>query len=81
MSENTDRLLGEVIGELRSLTGAFNSYQVAHDTRHREIDEKIDQHAADINQAKGAKGALLAVGAAVAGLVSLAVAAANHLLK
>jgi hypothetical protein len=70
MSDDTDRLLGEVIGELRAVSRSFSEYQVAHNQRHEELDKKIESHAATINQAKGAKTMLLLGAAAISGAVS-----------
>lgn len=81
MGDNTERMLGQLDGKLDSLISAFDSYRVDHNARHKEIDDKIDAHAADINKAKGAKAAIFAAAAAISGFVGAAVAAANHLLK
>ena len=79
--DNTERMLGSVDGKLDSLISSFAEYRVEHNGRHKEIDDKIEEHAADINRAKGAKTALIAAAAAVSGLVSVALAAAERLLK
>lgn len=51
--------LGQIIGKLDALQNQFHDYIDRHDQRHDKIDEKIEDHAAQINQAKGAKGAVL----------------------
>lgn len=80
MSDNTERLLGEVSGKLDSLKQTFERYIDAHDRRHEQIDEKITEAHADINKAKGAKGALLIAAGAVSGIVAAGAAIAERIL-
>lgn len=40
------------------------------DTRHRVIDDKLDDHASNINQAKGAKAAVLLVASGLSALIA-----------
>ena len=68
MSEDLNRvatLLGETNGKLDSLITQVRDYIEAHDERHTKIDDKIEKHSAEINQAKGAKGAILAMAAGI----------------
>ncbi len=78
MSDTTERMLGEISGKLDRLTDNFDKYISFHAEQHKEVDKTLKAHDADINQAKGAKAAIMVAGGAVAGLVSIAVAAADH---
>ena len=72
MSDNIDQLLGEISGKLDRLTDNFDRYLSAHNQRHEKIDEELKEHAEDINQAKGAKSAIFAGAAIIAGVVGYA---------
>jgi len=62
--------LGQIMGKLDSLQSQFRDYTENHDERHKIIDEKIDDHAKDINQAKGAKAAVLLVASGLSALIA-----------
>lgn len=81
MSDNIDRMLGEISGKLDRLTDNFDKYISYHDKRHEKVDVTLAAHEADINQAKGAKNAVIIAGAAVSGLVAIAAAAAERFFK
>lgn len=74
-------MLGQLDGKLDSLIESFRQYQTDHNARHVVIDTKIDAAQTDINQAKGAKTALIAAAAAISGFVGIAIAAAERMMK
>lgn len=80
MSDDLYRAVGEANGKLDALTTLMRDYIESHNRRHENIDEAIVSHAADINKAKGAKAATLALAGAAATVISLAVAAAGKFL-
>ena len=57
--ENIANTLGRILGRLDSLDTRVRDYIESHDARHMTIDTKIDMHAEAINQAKGAKTAIV----------------------
>ena len=59
--------LGQILGRLDSLQAQFTAYMENHDKRHDKIDAKLEEHAAIMNQAKGAKGAMLALAGFIGG--------------
>ena len=63
--------LGRIEGKLDTLHTQFRDYTDSHDDRHTKIDTKLDDHAKDINQAKGAKAAVLLVASALAATISV----------
>ena len=70
MSVEDDRIahsLGQIIGRLDSLHAQFHDYIDRHDGRHEKIDVKLEEHAATMNQARGARGAMLAVAGFIGG--------------
>lgn len=75
MSDDLHHMVGEIGGKVDTLTTMLRDYIEAHDKRHEKIDRQVEQAHADINQAKGAKGALAffagAVGAAAAFIFEL----------
>lgn len=73
--------LGEIKGGLASLTRTVHQYIEVHDSRHDKIDNSIREHEAEINQAKGAKGAVIAIATGVSAVVGTAIAAAGKLFK
>lgn len=73
--------LGRIEGNLESLTSIVRGYITAHDARHAVIDRSVDSIKEDINQAKGAKSALLVVAAAVSAVVGTAIAAVEKIFK
>lgn len=79
MSADLHQLVGEANGKLDTLTRTLERYIEAHERRHENIDAKIEAHAKDINQAKGAKGAVLLFAGGVATVVSAAAVAAMKL--
>lgn len=68
--ERIAHTLGQILGKLDALNHQFDNYVARHDERHDKIDAKLETHAAQINQAQGAKGALLAL----AGIISAVIA-------
>lgn len=80
MSDDLYRAVGEANGKLDALATLMRDYIESHNRRHENIDAAIVSHAADINQAKGAKRATLALAGAAATVISLAVAAAGKFL-
>ena len=81
MADNTERMLGEISGKLDRLTDNFDKYLAFHDQRHENLDSSVRALEADINQAKGARTAIYAGAAVVAGVVGFAVDAVAKLLK
>ena len=73
--------LGQIMGQLHSLDTRVRDYMESHDSRHAVIDEEIKDHAAQINQAKGAKAAVLLMATAVSGVVGVAVAYIGKVFK
>jgi malate/lactate dehydrogenase len=71
------RMVGEVNGKLDTLLVLVRDHVEQDDKRFAEVDAELKDHAADINKAKGAKAATLALAGAAATVVSLAVAAAG----
>lgn len=66
--EQIASVLGEIMGKLDALREEFRRYTAEHQERHGRIDDRIEEHAAAINQAKGAKGAIIAAAAVIAGI-------------
>ena len=81
MSDNTERMLGQLDGKLDRLIENFDKYLAAHSERHKDIDVEIKAHAKDINQAKGAKNALILTAGAVSTVVAIIAAAADRIFK
>ena len=84
MSDEMNRVaetLGEIKGGLVSLTKTVHGYIETHDNRHEKIDTAIKDHEAEINQAKGAKGAVLAIATGVSVVIGTVIAAAGKLFK
>lgn len=80
--------LGRIEGKQDSLIRWIEAHEQRHheeltraDDRHRVIDNTLVQHAADINQAKGAKGAVLAMTAGIATAISIGFAAIRSFFK
>jgi len=69
-SERVAHALGQILGKLDSLNAQFDNYVSRHDERHDKIERKLEEHAAEINQAKGAKGVLLALAGAISAMVA-----------
>lgn len=81
MTDNTERMLGQVDGKLDRLIENFDKYLAAHSERHKNIDDELKEFAADINKAKGAKGAIMVAAGALATVVSIAIAAADKVFR
>jgi hypothetical protein len=71
------QMVGEINGKLDTLLYLVRDHVEQDDKRFAEVGEELKEHAADINQAKGAKTAALMLAGAAATVVSLAVAAAG----
>jgi hypothetical protein len=80
-SDNSEYLLGQIDGKLDSLTELVRDHVREDRERFDAVFLKLSQHAADINKAKGAKGAILVTAGAVSGAVALVAAAAPYILK
>jgi hypothetical protein len=76
MVDDTDQTIGRIEGKLDALTVSVQSYQISHNMRHQIIDQHIDSIKADINMAKGAKGAIIAMVATVSAVTSAGIIAA-----
>lgn len=81
MGDDLHRMVGEVNGKLDALTTMMRDYIDGHERRHERIEEELAAHARDLNQAKGARAALLAVAACIAGLVSAVAAAVEKIFR
>lgn len=66
------QLLGRIDGKLDQVIEAFKEHRDDDKRRFGELYGKLDEHAEDINKAKGAKGALLWAAGLVAGIISFA---------
>jgi hypothetical protein len=53
------QLLGRIDGKLDQVIEAAKEHREDDKRRFTEVHQRLDEHAEDINQAKGAKGALL----------------------
>lgn len=84
MSDDLNQIhnaLGAANGKLDSLIVYLRDYIAQHDERHTKIDTKLETHADAISQAKGAKGAIIAVAGVVSGGVALLVSKVGKLLQ
>lgn len=63
-------LLGKIDGKLDQVITSAEEHRSDDKRRFTEVHERLDEHAEDINKAKGAKGALLLVASLVAGVVT-----------
>lgn len=63
--------LGQIMGKLNSLDDHVRDHIVVNRVEHKEFADTIDEHSAMINQAKGAKGAIFAMAAAIAAAVGM----------
>jgi endonuclease III-like uncharacterized protein len=59
MSEDVQRLLGKIDGKLDQVIDTFKEHREDDKRRFKEIHGRLDEHAEDINKAKGAKATLL----------------------
>ena len=80
--------LGRIEGKQDSLIRWIESHESRHhedrdraDERHKIIDQTLVNHAADINQAKGAKGAVMAMSAGIATAISVSIATVKTFFK
>jgi hypothetical protein len=80
MSDNVERSLGQIEGKLDGLHGMLREHMDQDSRRFEAVFEKLSDHAADINKAKGAKTMLTIIAGGVSGAVAIVAAAAQHLL-
>lgn len=76
MSDNTERFLGQIDGKLDALVKTMTDHAETDSKQFKAVFDELRSHAADINKAKGAKWAVLALSGAIASGVSIAVAVA-----
>ena len=81
MADSLEKALGRIEGKLDQVIDGFKEHREDDTRRFGEVFKRLETHAEDINQAKGAKRAVYAVAAVIAGAVSVAAAAAPYLLK
>lgn len=81
MDANTERSLGRIEGKLDGIGEALRAHVEQDARRFETVFSALKSHAEDINQAKGAKGAIVLIAGGIAGAVSLVVAAAPYILK
>jgi hypothetical protein len=72
VSDEIPRLLGQIDGKLDQVIETFKEHRNDDVRRFTELHGRLDQHAEDINKAKGAKGALLWAAGGIASAVALA---------
>lgn len=60
--------LGQLMGKVDSLTNEFANWRDDHHNRHERIDSKLEEHSAAINQARGAKSAILVLAGTVSAI-------------
>ena len=72
--DDLHQTVGRIEGKVDSLILAVSSYQLDHSSRHAILDQHIDKIQADINMAKGAKGAILVMVATLSAVVSASIA-------
>ena len=63
------QLLGRIDGKLDQVIEAAKEHRDDDKRRFTEVHERLDSHDADINQAKGAKGAVMWMAGGVAAIV------------
>ena len=59
MSDDLNRMLGQIDGKLDQVIDTFKEHREDDKRRFTEVHARLDDHAEDINKAKGAKGVLL----------------------
>ena len=64
------QLLGRIDGKLDQVIDTAKEHRDDDKRRFTEVHARIDDHEKDINQAKGAKGAILWIAGLVAGVVT-----------
>lgn len=63
-------LLGKIDGKLDQVIATAEEHRADDKRRFTEVHERLDEHAEDINKAKGAKATFLWVAGLVAGVVT-----------
>lgn len=79
--DDVQRSLGRIEGKLDSLTDAVRQHADQDTRRFDTLFRIVDDHAKDINRAKGAQRALVWAAGGVAGVISLVAGAAQYVLK
>ena len=64
------QLLGRIDGKLDQVIESAKEHREDDKRRFADVYDRLDNHEKDINQAKGAKGALLWAAGAIAGVVA-----------
>lgn len=78
MSDDVSQMLGRIDGKLDQVIETFREHREDDKRRFAEVYGKLEEHASDIDKAKGAKGALLwLVGGGAAAIGCLAAMAAK----
>jgi Mg/Co/Ni transporter MgtE len=78
MSEDVQRMLGKIDGKLDQVIDTFREHREDDKRRFTEVHSRLDEHAEDINRAKGAKATVLwLVGGGAAAVTSAVVYAAK----
>lgn len=72
MSDQIMQALGRIEGKLDSEISLAKEHRADDARRFTDVYGRLDDHEKDINQAKGAKGALMWAAGAVAGIVGVA---------
>ena len=76
VSDDLNRLLGSIDGKLDQVIETFKEHREDDKRRFTEVHTRLDEHAEDINKAKGAKGAFIWLvsggAAAIGGLAAMA---------
>lgn len=67
--EQIAKALGQIIGKLEALDTRFRDYLEEHRQQHLVINSKLEEHSAQINQARGAKAAVVAIAAVISAVV------------
>jgi len=81
VDDNTQRSLGRIEGKLDGIGEALRTHVEQDARRFEAVFSALENHAEDINKAKGAKSALVWAAGGVAGAVSLIAGAAQYILK
>ncbi len=75
MSDPVMQVLGRIEGKLDAEIKLNEEHREDDKRRFSDVYKKLGEHERDINQAKGAKGALLWAAGAIAGIIAFAVPA------
>lgn len=81
MSDGVEQLLGRIDGKLDQVIASFKEHREDDTRRFAEVNDRLEDHAKDINKAKGAKAAVFAAAAAISGVVGIGIALAKDILK